>query len=252
MVFSFIKSELRRDYIFFKKFLLFYLVISQAVISCKMEIFPDHFSKEDPNFSRGQAKKITNQEFYYDLGYFTEKTEKYRSPKYGINYRPVQCHSISDTDPGPTYNPDDTTSFFVNGKGFNNIHSTLDSENYFDDTKLFRNTMTGNNFYCPSPIRAFHNTDKFEINMTIPIISETGATLEMFLFSADGQLNKSIEKRPISNNVEYIKYLIIPNNKTNYTTEMTFKKDRNDAGNVISIYGDPDLYIQFFCIVEQV
>ena len=125
MVFSFIKSELREDYIFLKKFLLFYLVISHAIITCKMEIFPDHFSEKDPNFSRGQAKKKTIQEFYYDLGYFTQKTEKYRSPKYGINYRPVQCHNISEKDPEPTYNPDDTDSFFGADKGFNNIYSTF-------------------------------------------------------------------------------------------------------------------------------
>ena len=249
MAFLSIKSELRKDYIFLKKFLIFYLLVSHTLISCKLEIFPDHFSENDPNFKRAQIKKYSTQEFYYDLGYYTQKTEKYRSPKYGINYRPVQCQKMTDDDPDITYKSEDEDSFFGSyEKGFGNIESTINGNkvNQFDDTKLFRNTMTGNNFYCPSPIRAFHNTDKFEINMTIPIISETGATLEMFLFSADGQLNKSIEKRPISNNVEYIKYLIIPNNKTNYTTEMTFKKDRNDAGNVISIYGDPDLYIQFF------
>ena len=137
-----------------------------------MEIFPDHFSEKDPNFSRGQAKKKTIQEFYYDLGYFTQKTEKYRSPKYGINYRPVQCHNISEKDPEPTYNPDDTDSFFGPDKGFNNIYSTLDDKNYFDDTKLFRNTITGYSFSCPSPIRAFHNTDKYEMILTIPMISK--------------------------------------------------------------------------------
>ena len=252
MAFLSIKSELRKDYIFLKKFLIFYLLVSHALISCKLEIFPDHFSENDPNFKRAQIKKYSTQEFYYDLGYYTQKTEKYRSPKYGINYRPVQCQKMTDDDPDITYKSEDEDSFFGSkDKGFGNIESTIEdidgiNVNQFDDTKLFRNTMTGNNFYCPSPIRAFHNTDKFEINMTIPIISETGATLEMFLFSADGQLNKSIEIIPITNKVENIKYLIIPNNKTNYTTEMTFKKDRNDAGNVISIYGDPDLYIQFF------
>ena len=248
MAFLSIKSELRRDYIFFKKFLIFYLVISHALISCKIEIFPDHFSKEDPNFKRSQVKRVTTQEFYYDLGYFTEKTEKYRSPKYGINYRPVKCQKMADDGAELTYNPDDSDSFFGPNKGFENIGSTLENNNKFDDTKLFRNTIKGNNFYCPSPIRAFHNTDRFEINLTLPIIADPSpAELEMFLFSGDGQLNASIDKTNIpANSVNMIKYLIIPNSKENYTTEMNFKKNRDDPGTTISIYGDPDLYIQFF------
>ena len=169
MAFLSIKSELRKDYIFIKKFLIFYLVISHALISCKMEIFPDHFSSEDPNFKSSQVKRKTSQEFYYDLGYFTEKTEKYRSPKYGINYRPVKCQKMTGDDPDITYEPDDRISFFGPGKGFANVESTLEQNNKFDDVKLFRNTIKGNNFYCPSPIRAFHNNDKFEINLTLPI-----------------------------------------------------------------------------------
>ena len=248
MAFLSIKSELRRDYLFFKKFLIFYLVISHALISCKIEIFPDHFSKEDPNFKRSQVKRVTTQEFYYDLGYFTEKTEKYRSPKYGINYRPVKCQKMADDGAELTYNPDDPDSFFGPNRGFENIGSTLEKNNKFDDTKLFRNTIKGNNFYCPSPIRAFHNTDRFEINLTLPIIADPSpAELEMFLFSGDGQLNASIDKTNIpANSVNMIKYLIIPNSKENYTTEMNFKKNRDDPGTTISIYGDPDLYIQFF------
>ena len=248
MAFLSIKSELRKDYIFFKKFLIFYLVISHALISCKMEIFPDHFSPEDPNFKSSQVKRVTSQEFYYDLGYFTEKAEKYRSPKYGINYRPVQCQKMTDDDPDIIYNSNDQDSFFGDTeKGFANIESTLEKNNKFDDTKLFRNTLKGNNFYCPSPIRAFHNNDKFEINLTLPIISDEIIEYEMFLFSADGKLNTSIERKQLpANEVNFIKYMIIPNEKTDYTTEMNFKTSRNDPGKIISIYGDPDLFIQFF------
>ena len=248
MVFSFIKTELRKDYIFLKKFLLFYLVISHAIITCKMEIFPDHFSEKDPNFSRGQAKKKTIQEFYYDLGYFTQKTEKYRSPKYGINYRPVQCHNISEKDPEPTYNPDDTDSFFGPDKGFNNIYSTLDDKNYFDDTKLFRNTITGYNFSCPSPIRAFHNTDKYEMILTIPMISKVSTTLHMYLVDYNESITYGyIGKVQLqANKYRKVTFFIVPNAKPDDVTEMSFYQNKTTETVVpISIYGDPDLYIHF-------
>ena len=245
MVFFLIKSEFRKDCIFLKKFLLFYLLISQALISCKMKIFPDHFSKEDPNFSQSQVKDITYQEFYYDLGYFTQKTTKYRSPKYGINYRPVQC--FSNTDQPLIYDDNDQISFFApTSQAINDPTSTLDQENYYDDVKLFRNTIKGNSFTCPSPIRAFHNTDRYEINLTIPVMSNAGAKLEMFLVSNDSQINQSIGNFSIpARTCKRIDFLIIPNEKINYTTEMSFQFTRDEIVEPVSIYGDPDLFIQF-------
>ena len=190
MVFSSIKSDLRKEYIFFKKFILFYLLISQALINCEMKVFPDHFSKDDPNFSKSQVKTITPQQFYYDLGYFTEKTEKYRSSKYGIQYRPVQCQKMTETDPDLVYETNDNTSFFGNLKGIKDRYSTLEMENKFDDTKLFLNTIKGKNFSCPSPIRAFHS-DNFLIKYKIPMTADSNTELEMFLYSNDGQYNES-------------------------------------------------------------
>ena len=251
MVFSLIKSEFRKDCIFLKKFLLFYLLISKAVISCKMQIFPDHFSENDPNFSRSQVKSITNQEFYYDLGYFTQKTEKYRSPKYGINYRPVQC--VSNTDQPLIYDDNDQTSFFgTSEKIIKDPTSTLDVGNKYDDVKLFRHTIKGDSFTCPSPVRAFHNIPSYEINITIPIISQFKTKVEMFLVSNDSQVNKSLGIKQLqANKGDQINFLIIPQEKTNYTTEMSFKTKRDDPDDPVSIYGDPDLFIQFISLTGE-
>ena len=242
MAFFSIKSELRKDYIFFKKFLIFYLISSQIFISSKVQIFPDHFSKEDPVFTHSEAKTITSQEFYYDLGYFTQKTEKYRSPKYGINYRPVQCQKMLEADPELEYKFDDTI-FFGPTNGINDPTSTLDKNNFFDDTKLFRNTIRGKNFSCPSPVRAFHSND-FEIYLNIPMISETTQNIDIFLYSEDGQFNETIGSvQLIGYKYNMVNITIIPNEIETNKTEMKFMLGNEIS--TITIFGDPELQMQF-------
>ena len=249
MAFTKLKNELKKDYIFLKKALIFYLMITQTIIECTINIYPDHHSEDDPNFKRSQVKKATNDSFYYDLGYFTEKTEKYRSPKYGINYRPVKCEKMNETDPDPIYSDDDRESFFGSKRGIENIESTLDLNNKFEETKLFRNTIKGYNFSCPSPIRGFHDKN-FEINLTIPMIAEDNMDIIINLVSEDGKVNNSIATIPLTA-YEYknVTFLIFPQKKDIYnTSKMIFKFNRDDDPIFeppLSIEGDPDLSIQF-------
>ena len=247
MEYSLIKSEFQNKYIF----LFLYLSIALTIIKCEIKIFPDHHAIDDPNFNRSQVKKITNESFYYDLGYFSNKTEKYRSPKYGINYRPVQCQKISEEDPEPIYNDDDRDSFFGSNKGIKDQSSTLEMENRFEETKLFRKTIKGYNFSCPSPIRSFHSPN-FEINFTIPMIAEDDMTIDIYLVSEDGAVNNSIGTVELAaNKYEKITFFIFPQEKEIYnTSKMIFKFKRE--GNlldppltILSIVGDPDLSIQF-------
>ena len=250
MVFSHLKKyQFRKNYLFFTK-LIFYLVITQTIIKCTIDIYPDHHSEDDPNFKKSQVKKVTNESFYYDLGYFTERTDKFRSAKYGLNYRPIKCKKINDTDPDPIYNMDDRDSFFGVNKGIKNIASTLDfQDNKFEETKLFRNTIKGYNFSCPSPIRGFHNKN-FEINFTIPMIAETDMNINVKLVSEDGRVNNSIGDIPLTANIyKKVTFYIFPQEKEIYnTSKMIFKFERDGPPIFeppLSIEGDPDLYIQF-------
>ena len=250
MAISKLKSELKKDYIFLKKVLIFYLMITQTIIECTINIYPDHHSEDDPNFQRSQVKKITNESFYYDLGYFTQRTDKYRSPKYGLNYRPVKCEKMSEDVPDPVYKSDDDVSFFGDGKGIENRYSTINNlKNKFEETKLFRNTITGYNFTCPSPIRSFHN-ESFEINFTIPMIATSAMQIDVRLVSEDGAVNNSIGLVDLQPNVyKKVTFFIFPQEKDIYnTSKMIFKFERDGTPNFeppLSIVGDPDLSIQF-------
>ena len=249
MVFSKLKLIIKKDNFFLKKAVIFYLII--LLIDCKIEIFPDHHAANDPNFRRSQVKRITNESFYYDLGYFTQKTEKYRSPKYGINYRPVQCHKIDEEGSDPVYNGNDITSFFGSPqKGITDLHSTLNvNNNLYEETKLFRNTIKGINFECPSPIRGFHD-ENFEINFTIPMIADSDMKLDIKLVSEDGRVNDTIASiELVADTLKNVTFFIFPQEKVILNTSvMVFKFDRNGDPlfeTPLSIEGDPDLFIQF-------
>ena len=251
MVYSF-TSELRKDYNFIRKFIVFYLIISQSLINCTINIYPDHHSEDDPNFSKSQVNFRSTQQFYYDLGYFTDQTTKYYSPKYGINYRPVKCNKILDTDPDPTYSSNDDTSFFGGQKGISNRYSTLDLNNKYDDSKLFLNTIKGSSFSCPSPIRAFHSNN-FIIKLTIPMISDSSMGVDMFLKSTDGAVNQLIRTVNLQANIyKKVNFFIYSEEQTNYTTNMYFFDNFDDILAIstttetpVSIYGDPELNIEF-------
>ena len=232
-------------------FLIFCIAITLTIIKCEIKIFPDHHALDDPNFNRSQVKKITNESFYYDLGYFTQKKEKYRSPKYGLNYRPVECQKMSENNSELIYNDHDVDSFFGVDKGIEDKYSTLEMNNKFEETKLFLNTIKGYNFSCPCPIRSFHSPN-FEINFTIPMIAEADMDIDIYLVSEDGAVNNSIGTVQLTaNKYEKITFFIFPQEKEIYnTSKMIFKFKRE--GNlldppleILSICGDPDLSIQF-------
>ena len=233
-------------------FLLFItlILILNTQIKCEIKIFPDHHTEDDPVFNKSQVLDITNESFYYDLGYFTEKEKYFRSPKYGINYKPRKCELIENITGSITYEDNDITSFFGNDKqGIKDIESTLELGNRFEETKLFRNTMKGFNFSCPSPIRAFHHND-FEINMTIPMISTNDMIVNVILMSDDGAVNNSIGYISLTAN-EYQKviFYITPKveNEDEVSTVMNFRltPNRNDPGINVLINGDPKLSLQF-------
>ena len=193
-------------------FLLFitFMLIFNSQIKCEIKIYPDHHTEDDPVFNKSQVMDITNESFYYDLGYFTEKEKYYRSPKYGINYKPRKCELIENITGSITYNDDDRISFFGTDKGIKDIESTLELGNRFEETKLFRNTMKGFNFSCPSPIRAFHHKD-FEINMTIPMISDSDMIVNVILMSDDGTVNNSIGNISLTaNQYQKVIFYILP------------------------------------------
>ena len=248
MIFSLLKYEYKTKYFLTK--LIFYFVFSRTIIKCTINIYPDHHSEYDPNFNRSQVKKLTNESFYYDLGYFTERTDKFRSAKYGLNYRPVKCEKINDTYPDPIYSMDDRDSFFGPNKGIDKINSTLDfANNKFEETKLFRNTIKGYNFSCPSPIRGFHS-EHFEINFTIPMIADSDMEISVTLVSEDGRVNNSIGIIFLkANEFKKVTFYIFPQEKDIYnTSKMIFTFNRNGPPTndiLLSIEGDPDLYIQF-------
>ena len=144
-----------------KKIFLFYLIISNSIINSGITIFPDHYEHDDEIFTTSQVNGITNERFYYSLGYYTDLKVDYISPKYGVTYHPVECIDLAGTAPDykPVYSNNDRTSFFqdINGKAIRYPDSTRTGLNKIEETKLFQNTMGGRNIKCPSPFSLFHN-----------------------------------------------------------------------------------------------
>ena len=169
-----------------KKFYILYLIISSSIINSEIKIFPEHYEHADEIFSTSQVTGVTYERFYYDIGYFTQTGERYHSPKYGIDFLPIECWVITD-DAGNEigellYKIDDRDSFFgdIDGKPIRVTDSTRSNKNKVEETKLYQNTMRGYNFRCPSPFLLFHTTD-FEITYKLPMISDTGMTLSVQL-----------------------------------------------------------------------
>ena len=148
---------------FFKKLFILYLVASQSFINSEIKIFPDHYSSGDVTFEKSEiiqpAAFQTNQQYYYDIGYFSKLTEDYYSQKYGLIYEPEQCQPLTNSGGSITYDSQDKTSFFGSNHPIKNRDSTIEitDVNIFEETKLFENTMTGVNFTCGCPIEFLHN-----------------------------------------------------------------------------------------------
>ena len=178
---------------FFKKIFLFYLIISNSVINSGITIFPDHYEHDDEIFSTSQVKDVTFERFYYSIGYFTNLDIEYISPKYGITYHPVQCVPIPVTGSIEYKNNDRTSFFYDEGKPIRFPDSTRSNLNKIEETKLYQNTLTGNNIRCPSPFLLFHNK-YFTITLRLPIISNENGdnNVDVILNNEDSTLNKVI------------------------------------------------------------
>ena len=178
---------------FFKKIFLFYLIISNSVINSGITIFPDHYEHDDEIFSTSQVKDVTFERFYYSIGYFTNLDIEYISPKYGITYHPVQCVPIPVTGSIEYKNNDRTSFFYDEGKPIRFPDSTRSNLNKIEETKLYQNTLTGNNIRCPSPFLLFHNK-YFTITLKLPIISNENGdnNVDVILNNEDSTLNKVI------------------------------------------------------------
>ena len=167
----------RHSLFLMKKILFFYLIISDNLINSEIKIFPDHYEHDDEIFTTSQVDGVTNERFYYSIGYFSDSNIDYISPKYGITYHPIQCD-------GGTYKNNDRESFFgLGGKPIQDIDSTINGNNRIEETKLFQNTMTGNDIVCPSPFLLFHNK-YFTITYKLPIIcTEAPEIVEVILLN---------------------------------------------------------------------
>ena len=169
--------------LFLKKFFIFYLIISNSIINSKIKIYPDHYEHGDEIFSTSQVNGVTFERFYYDVRYFSQSGKTYHSPKYGIDYIPIECEVITvDGVTGElTYKTNDRQSFFGDAnQPIQVTDSTRSNKNKVEETKLYQNTMEGFNFRCPSPFRLFHTRD-FEITYRLPMISKTDITLSVKL-----------------------------------------------------------------------
>ena len=157
-----------------KKILMLYLIISNNFINSEMTIFPDHYEHDDEIFTTSQVDGITYEQFYYSIGYFSESNIDYISPKYGITYHPVKCININGGS-ALIYNDNDRVSFFGDGKPIGTPESTRSGKNKLEETKLYQNTMIGNDIKCPSPFKLFHNK-YFTITYKLPVICNSGST----------------------------------------------------------------------------
>ena len=168
-------NQLSQFLIFTKKILILYLIISNSMINAGITIFPDHYEHDDEIVTTSQVDGITYERFYYSIGYFSDSNIDYISPKYGITYHPVKCENNGGSP--IIYNDNDRNSFFldIEGKPIRIIDSTRSGKNKLEETKLYQNTMIGNDIKCPSPFKLFHNK-YFTITYKLPVICNSGST----------------------------------------------------------------------------
>ena len=130
---------------FLKKFFIFYLIISNSIINSEIKIFPEHYEHGDEIFSTSQVNDVTFERFYYDVRYFSQSGKNYHSPKYGIDYVPIECEIIKDNTGNPIgelyYKTDDRETFFgTEGQPIQVTDSTRSNKNKVEETKLYQNT----------------------------------------------------------------------------------------------------------------
>lgn len=179
-----------------KKFFIFYLLVSSSIIKSEIKIFPDHYEHGDEVFSTSQVDGVTNERFYYELGYFTDKGELFYSPKYGINYLPIECSPLDNPETSIIYQSTDINSFFgdVEGKPIREKDNTRSNKNKVEETKLYQHTMTHFHFRCPSPFVLFHSRG-FVITYKLPMISneDTSLSIQLHMVKTDGTPDTNVE-----------------------------------------------------------
>ena len=154
----------------FFSFLFFIIILSFFHIKCEMKIFPDNIAPGDPIFNTSQVYGVSNERFYYSLGYYTDQdpSKEIYSKKYGIYYEPVKCTGVN-----LVYENNNDDIFINKPKVIENLDSTSDkSKNYFEEVELFRYIMKGYNIECPSNLKVIHDVN-LKITYIIPVISES-------------------------------------------------------------------------------
>ena len=232
-----------------KKILFFYLIISNNIINSEITIYPDHYEHDDEIFTTSQVDGVTYERFYYSIGYFTDLSIDYISPKYGITYHPIKCDILESDSSSPYYNNNDRTSFFndIEGKPIRFIDSTRSGKNRIEETKLFQNTMTGKIIKCPSPFKLFHNK-YFTITYKLPMICTTGDTIvKIILQNEDGTLNQEICRVELKENkYDIIEIEITPKNSAiiGNKVETEYYCKNNNVLTLITLQEPITLYLQ--------
>ena len=246
MKLTFLKSFSKRSLLFTKQILFLYLIISNHLINSEITIFPDHYEHDDEIFTTSQVDGVTNERFYYSIGYFSESNNDYISPKYGVTFHPIKCEALSGSI---VYKDNDRKSFFGNtGKeAIISPESTRTGKNRIEETKLFQNTMTGSDIKCPSPFLLFHN-EYFTITYKLPIISKLGREIVQVILL--NKLNPSFSKviceaELKQNEFNIIEIEITPKNSAIYgnNVETEYYCKNNNVLTLITLYEPLDLYL---------
>ena len=239
-------NQLSQFLIFTKKILILYLIISNSMINAGITIFPDHYEHDDEIFTTSQVDGVTYERFYYSIGYFSDSNIDYISPKYGITYHPVKCENNGGSP--IIYNDNDRNSFFldIEGKPIRIIDSTRSGKNKLEETKLYQNTMIGNNIICPSPFQLFHNK-YFTITYKLPIICTIGNTkVDINLLDNNINLGNICSIDLTQNEYDIIEIEITPKNSAIYGNEIEteFFCKNNNKLKVLKLKEPLNLFLQ--------
>ena len=239
-------NQLSQFLIFTKKILILYLIISNSMINAGITIFPDHYEHDDEIFTTSQVDGVTYERFYYSIGYFSDSNIDYISPKYGITYHPVKCENNGGSP--IIYNDNDRNSFFldIEGKPIRIIDSTRSGKNKLEETKLYQNTMIGNNIICPSPFQLFHNK-YFTITYKLPIICTIGNTkVDINLLDNNINLGNICSIDLTQNEYDIIEIEITPKNSAIYGNEVEteFFCKNNNKLKVLKLKEPLNLFLQ--------
>ena len=162
----------------FLYYLLFSFFLTYFTIDCAMTIYPDNLTPGDPIFNNSQVYDVTNERFIYFLGYYTDKTDKYYSKKYGIYYEPVKCEGTS-----VVYQ--DLDNLFTNEKIKLKDSTITKNQNFYEEYGLFKNVMTGSNIICPSNLKVVHDIN-LKITYIIPVIASSATIFTLHVEKSDG------------------------------------------------------------------